>query len=192
MINFENKNMALTLTTPFPLGFKAPDFLLTETRTGKNLSLQEVKGDKATVVMFISNHCPYVKHVIDELVQLGIDYKDKGIGFIAISSNDPLKYPEDAPEKMRELAEKLNFPFPYFFDESQEVAKKYQAACTPDFNVFDKDLKCVYRGQLDDSRPGNEIAVSGKDLRLTLDSILLGKTISTNQKPSIGCSIKWR
>jgi peroxiredoxin len=184
--------MALTPTISIPLGFKAPEFTLLETRTGKILSLQDVRGEKATVVMFICNHCPYVKHVIDELVKLGNDYKNKGVGFVAISSNDAVKYPDDAPEKMGELAEQLNFPFPYLFDESQEVARKYQAACTPDFNIFDHELKCIYRGQLDDSRPGNGIPVTGKDIRLALDAIISGELPSHDQRPSIGCSIKWK
>ena len=184
--------MSLTPTTPIPLGFKAPGFTLPDTVSGDMLSLEEMTSDKGTVVMFICNHCPYVKHVIEGIVRLAEDYIPRGIAFIAISSNDVENYPDDHPEKMKELAEKLKFPFPYLYDESQEVAKTYSAACTPDFNIFDGDLKCVYRGQLDDSRPGNKIPVSGHDIRKALDALLAGDKISSDQVPSVGCNIKWK
>ena len=142
--------------------------------------------------MFICNHCPFVVHIREELVKLANDYQSKGIGFVAISSNDVVKYPDDAPEKMKILAEDVNFPFPYLYDESQEVAKAYEAACTPDFNVFDWHDRCVYRGQLDDSRPGNEIPVTGKDLRNVLEGLLQGQNEFPNQIPSVGCNIKWK
>ncbi len=180
-------------STMLPLGTEAPKFKLFDTVSEKQLSFDDVRGMKGTVVMFICNHCPYVKHVNEELVRLARDYTPRGIGFVAISSNNIEKYPDDAPDKMKETAEKLGYPFPYLFDESQDVARAYQAACTPDFFVFDKNDKLVYRGQLDDSRPGNDIPVSGKDLRKALDYLLEGKIIpEAEQKPSIGCSIKWK
>ncbi|MBI3950247.1 MAG: thioredoxin family protein [Acidobacteria bacterium] len=184
--------MAATSTMTMPLGTVAPDFTLPDTVTGKMISLNELKSDIATVVMFICNHCPYVQHVQHELVRLANDYQPKGISFIAISSNDIEAYPDDSPERMKEVAVRLGYPFPYLFDETQEVAKAYDVACTPDFYILDRDLKCVYRGQLDDSRPGNLIPVTGKDIRAALDNILSGKPVDPNQKPSIGCSIKWK
>jgi len=184
--------MSLTPTTPIPLGFAAPGFSLPDTVTGKIMSLDALKSDKGTVIMFICNHCPYVKHVIEALVEMANDYIPKGISFVAISSNDVENYPEDHPDKMKELAEKLHFPFPYLYDESQDVARAYHAACTPDFNIFDGAMKCIYRGQLDDSRPGNNVAVSGKDIRSALDCMLDGKSISPDQKASVGCNIKWK
>lgn len=184
--------MAATPSNMIPLGTIAPDFTLPDTVTGRMMSLQELKSEIATVIMFICNHCPYVQHVQHELVRLAKDYQPKGISFIAISSNDVVGYPDDAPDKMKEVAERLGYPFPYLYDETQEVAKAYQAACTPDFYIFDKDLKCVYRGQLDDSRPGNLIPVTGRDIRAALDSILRGEPVNPDQKPSIGCNIKWK
>ncbi|MGB6977390.1 MAG: thioredoxin family protein [Gammaproteobacteria bacterium] len=184
--------MAVTPSNMLPLGTHAPDFTLQDVVSKKTLSLNQLKSDKATVIMFICNHCPFVKHVQPELVKVSKDYQAKGIHFIAISSNDISEYPEDAPDKMNEVAEKLGYPFPYLYDDTQKVAKAYQAACTPDFYVFDKDLKCVYRGQLDDSRPGNNIPVTGKDLRAALDCILTNKPINSQQKPSMGCNIKWK
>jgi len=142
--------------------------------------------------MFICNHCPFVKHVNLQIVKLANDYIPKGIAFIAISSNDAKLYPEDSPEKMKEYAARLSYPFPYLYDNSQEVAKAYDAACTPDFFIFDRELKCVYRGQLDDSRPSNNNPVTGIDIRKALDAILSGKGVSKDQKPSIGCNIKWK
>ncbi len=183
--------MAATETIQIPLGYGAPDFTLLDTISGKELSIQELKGENATVVMFICNHCPYVKHINTELVRLANDYP-KGISFIAINSNDVKNYPEDSPENMKKMAAELGYPFPYLYDETQDVARSYFAACTPDLSVFDKDLKCVYRGQFDDSRPGNDIPPSGKDIRGTLDNILAGEPVSENQKPSIGCNIKWK
>jgi len=184
--------MARTLTTLVPLGFKAPHFILPDTVSGENVSLDDIKSDKATVIMFICNHCPFVVHIREELVNLANDYNSKGISFVAISSNDVNNYPEDSPEKMKDLADKLNFPFPYLYDESQEVAKAYEAACTPDFSIFDGNLKCVYRGQLDDSRPGNGEPVNGKDIRVALDAILNDQQVASDQKQSVGCNIKWK
>jgi thiol-disulfide isomerase/thioredoxin len=184
--------MARTPTTQIPLGFKAPDFVLTDTVTGKNYTLPMLKGNKGTVVMFICNHCPFVVHVREEILSIARHYLPKGIGFVAISSNDAAQYPDDAPDKMAELAQSENFPFPYLYDESQQVAKAYAAACTPDFSVFDENLICVYRGQMDDSRPGNQEPVNGKDLRHVLDCLIEKKTIPSEQKPSLGCNIKWK
>ena len=184
--------MVLTPTTQIPLGFDAPDFTLPDTISGKDLSLHDLASDKGTVIMFICNHCPYVKHVIKGIVELSNDYIPKGISFIAISSNDVENYPDDSPGKMKENAQRLGFRFPYLYDESQEVAKAYFSACTPDFSIFDGNLKCIYRGQLDDSRPGNNIPVTGKDIRKALDALLDGKEISKDQIPSVGCNIKWK
>lgn len=184
--------MALTSSKPFPLGSKAPDFKLPDTVSGKTLSLKDLKSDKAKVIMFICNHCPYVKHVNRGLVALANQYIKKGVSFIGISSNDAIKYPDDAPELMTEFAKKNNYPFPYLYDETQEVAKAFDAACTPEFYVFDQDMLLVYHGQMDDSRPSNNIPVTGKDLALALDLTLAGKPIQGVQKPGIGCGIKWR
>jgi peroxiredoxin len=184
--------MARTLSKMTELGLSAPDFYLPDTVSGKNISLDDVKGNTATVVMFICNHCPFVKHVNEELVKLGNDYKNKGIGFVAISSNDAINYPEDAPDKMKSVAQQLQYSFPYLYDESQDVAKAYHAACTPDFFIYDKDLKLVYRGQLDDSRPGNGIPVTGKDIRHTLDCLISDQPVPEKQRPGIGCNIKWK
>jgi len=184
--------MAATPSTMLELGTKAPDFELTDAVTGQKISLESLQSEQATVVMFICNHCPYVKHVRHELARLGEDYLEKGVSFVAISSNDVDNYPEDSPEKMKLVAEEWGLPFPYLYDESQEVAKAYMAACTPDFYVFDSNLKLVYRGQLDDSRPGNDVPVTGKDIRNALENILAGMPVSKNQKPSIGCNIKWK
>jgi peroxiredoxin len=176
----------------FPLGEKAPSFSLTDTVSGRTVTLDELKSDVATVIMFICNHCPYVKHVQHQLVQLARDYMPKGVSFIAINANDPEQYPDDSPERMKEVAKELGYPFPYLFDETQEVARAYQAACTPDFYIFDRELRCVYRGQLDDSRPGNGIPVTGESIRSALDSLLAGEPVTVRQKPSIGCNIKWK
>jgi peroxiredoxin len=184
--------MTQTPSKMMPLGTQAPEFTLPDAISGKNLSLHDLKGEFATVIMFICNHCPFVKHIEDELVRLGQEYPAKGVGLVAISANDVENYPEDSPEKMKKHAESLGYNFPYLYDETQAVAKSYDAACTPDFYVFDETLKCVYRGQLDDSRPGNNVPVSGTDLRRTLDSLLCGNQISLDQKPSIGCNIKWK
>lgn len=184
--------MAETPSKMLPLGTKAPDFNLHDTCTGKNKSLQDLKSDKGTVIMFICNHCPYVKHLQSKLVEVAKKYQKQGISFIAISSNDVVNYPADSPEKMKLEAEKNGYTFPYLYDETQQVAKAYQAACTPDFYLFDGDLKCVYRGCFDDSTPGNGRPVTGKDLSEALDDLLSGKVISSDQKPSVGCNIKWK
>jgi peroxiredoxin len=175
-----------------PLGTEAPAFDLPDTVSGKNLSLGELKGEKGTLIMFICNHCPFVKHVNPELVRLALDYQDRGIGFIAISSNDVENYPEDHPDKMRETAAREEYPFPYLYDATQEVARHYQAACTPDFYLFGPDLKLRYRGQLDGSRPGNEVPLTGEDLRSAMDCLLEGRPVPADQKPSLGCNIKWK
>ena len=184
--------MARTPSTMVALGTAASDFTLSDTVSGKNISLENVKGDVATIMMFICNHCPFVKHVNPELVKLANDYKDKGIGFVAINANDVLNHPEDSPALMTQVAKQLKYPFPYLYDESQEVAKAYDAACTPDFFIYDKDLRLVYRGQLDDSRPGNEIPVTGKDIRNALDCLVNDQPVPELQRPSIGCNIKWK
>lgn len=184
--------MALTSSSMLPLGSKAANFELLDTTSGKICSLAALKSSKATVIMFICNHCPYVKHIQKELILLAKDYQPKGISFIAISSNDAKKYPEDGPQEMAKLAKLLHYPFPYLYDETQSTAKDYKAACTPDFFVFDADLLCVYRGQLDESRPGNKIPVTGKSLRAALDNILLGNPVNSEQKHSVGCNIKWK
>jgi peroxiredoxin len=184
--------MAVTPSNMIPLGTVAPDFKLPDTVSGNTYSLQQLRGDKATVIMFICNHCPYVVHVNSEIIRLANDYMPKGVKFIAISANDAVAYPDDAPDKMKELAGRLGYPFPYLFDESQEIAKAYDAACTPDFYIFDKELKLVYRGQLDDSRPSTKLPLTGKDMREALDNLLSGKEIATLQRPSIGCNIKWK
>ena len=174
------------------LSTKAPDFVLPDTVSGKQLSLENIKGEVATMIMFICNHCPFVKHVNHELVKLANDYKNKGISFAAISSNDVINHPDDAPGLMTQVAKQLKYPFPYLYDESQETAKAYDAACTPDFFIYDKYLKLVYRGQLDDSRPGNDIPVTGKDIRQALDCLINNEPVLQEQRPSIGCNIKWK
>jgi peroxiredoxin len=184
--------MAQTPSNMLPLGTRAPAFTLPDTVSGQELSLDALKGTRGTVVMFICNHCPFVKHINDGLVIAASDYRHKGIAFIAISSNDAANYPEDAPDRMRAVAKKLGYPFPYLYDESQDVAKAYQAACTPDLYLFDANLACVYRGQFDDARPGNGVPVTGKDLRAAMDALLGGKAVSPAQKPSVGCNIKWK
>ena len=184
--------MARTPSNMIPLGTTAPNFNLLDTVSNTNLGLPDLKGSNGTVIMFICNHCPFVIHVNSQLVQIAKDYADKGIGFIAISSNDAINYPQDGPEKMQAHAEKEAYPFPYLYDETQEVAKAYDAACTPDIYLFNPQLKLVYRGQLDDSRPGNGIPVTGTDLRHALHCLLEGKENNKTQKPSIGCNIKWK
>ncbi|HLV15755.1 MAG TPA: thioredoxin family protein [Xanthomarina sp.] len=184
--------MARTSSNMLPLGTTAPPFNLMDTVTNKNYSLNELKGLKATVIMFICNHCPFVKHINTQLSQLAKNYKSKGVEFIAISSNDVENYPQDGPDKMKQNALEQEFIFPYLYDRSQEVAKAYKAACTPDFYVFNQDLKLVYRGQLDDSRPENNIPVTGNDIRHALNCLLENKENTNIQKPSIGCNIKWK
>ncbi len=184
--------MARTPSNMLALGTKAPSFELLNTVSDKQSSLNSLKGEKGTVIMFICNHCPFVKHVNQGIVSLANDYQPQGVAFIAISSNDVVNYPEDHPDLMKTTAAQEGFSFPYLYDETQEVAKAYDAACTPDFYLFDNNLELVYRGQLDDSRPGNGIPVSGKDMRTALDALLEGNTIPQLQKPSIGCNIKWK
>lgn len=184
--------MAATPTIQIPLGFDAPDFKLLEPTTGKFRSLSELRSNKATVIMFICNHCPFVKYVNKQIVEIANVYDKLGIKFIAISSNDVENYPEDSPERMKKVALEEKYPFPYLYDESQKVARNYDAACTPDFFVFDKNKELVYRGQLDDSRPGNDIPLNGKDIREVFESIINSRSIIINQKPSIGCNIKWK
>lgn len=184
--------MALTPSNSFEQGTMAPDFLLPDTISDKKISLNDVKGVNGTVAMFICNHCPFVIHVNEELVRLGNDYKDRGIGFVAISSNDIDNYPQDSPENMKLVAERLGYPFPYLYDESQDVAKEYNAACTPDFYVFDSELRSVYHGQLDSSRPESDVPVTGQDIRTVLDTLLAGEKYTGGERPSIGCGIKWR
>jgi peroxiredoxin len=184
--------MSLTSSNPFPPGSKAPDFKLPDTVSGRSLSLTDLKSDKATVIMFICNHCPYVKHVNKGLVELANQYIKMGISFIGINSNDTKRYPDDSPEQMTLVAKMNNYPFPYLFDETQEVARAYDAACTPEFYLFNKDMLLVYHGQMDDSRPSNNIPVTGEDLALAIDLALAGKPYQGIQKPGIGCGIKWR
>ncbi|MEO6346283.1 MAG: thioredoxin family protein [Aquaticitalea sp.] len=184
--------MAQTQSNMLPLGTKAPNFKLLDVISGQNVELEECKGLKGTVIMFICNHCPFVKHINSQLVRMAKDYKPKGIDFISISSNDVVNYPQDAPDKMKENAKNEGYIFPYLYDASQQVAKAYQAACTPDFFVFDNQMKLIYRGQLDDSRPGNNVPVDGKDIRNTLNALLNKQPINEIQKPSIGCNIKWK
>lgn len=184
--------MPETASTMLPLGTTAPDFNLIDTRTDCFVSLDECQSDIATVIMFLSNHCPYVKHIQNKLVSLTKTYKEKGIQFIAICSNDVEKYPTDSPEKMRLEANNHHYSFPYLYDETQEIAKAYHAACTPDFYIFDRTLRCIYRGRFDESTPGNYKPVTGKDLSDALDCVLAGKPLSQNQKPSLGCNIKWK
>lgn len=184
--------MAVTASNPFAIGTKAPDFTLPNVVSGENNSLTQLKGEEGTVVMFICNHCPFVLHVNNELVKIANDYQSKGINFIAISSNDVVNHPDDAPEYMKQRALELSYPFPYLYDETQETAKAYDAACTPDFYLFDSDLKAVYHGQLDSSRPGNNIPVTGTDLRNVMGLLLKGEANTELQKPSIGCNIKWK
>jgi peroxiredoxin len=184
--------MARTPSNMWALGTKAPDFALPNTIDNKTYSFDNISGKNGTVVMFICNHCPYVVHVMEGITALANDYQNRGIGFIAISSNDVVNYPDDDPSLMKETAKKYGFSFPYLYDETQDVAKAYDAACTPDFYLFDAEKTLVYRGQMDSSRPKNELPVTGKDLRTALDAMLSGKTIDTLQKPSLGCNIKWK
>jgi peroxiredoxin len=175
-----------------PLGTIAPDFRLKDTNSNYEYSFEDLKGTKGTLVIFMCNHCPFVLHVINEIVMIANDYRVQGIGVIAISSNDIEKFPEDSPEKMTEFAFQHKIDFPYLFDETQEVAKVFDAACTPDFYLFDNSDRLFYRGQLDDSRPNNGIPLSGNDLRSAIDAIIYNRTLKDTQKPSIGCNIKWK
>ena len=184
--------MALTPSQMVALGSLASTFTLPDVVSGKYLSLSDIQSPKATVIMFICNHCPYVVHINGELVRLANDYMPQGISFVAVSANDASAYPDDAPDKMKIVAEKLGYPFPYLYDESQVVARAYDAACTPDFFVYDKNLQLVYRGQLDSSRPNSPQPPDGSDMRAALDTLLTGGTPSGNQRPSMGCNIKWK
>ena len=180
------------MSTMLSLGTKAPDFKLTDVSTGKKISLSDFSKNRFLLVMFICRHCPYVKHVQGQLVEIGKAYQPQGVGIVAISSNDAEKYPDDSAESLREMAQSLGFTFPLCHDESQETAKAYRAACTPEFYLFNQNRELIYRGQLDDSRPNSGIPVTGKDLRGALDSALTGKPIPSEQKPGIGCNIKWK
>lgn len=183
--------MAMTPSNMMPLGTKAPSFGLLDTVSNTIKNLEELKGEKGTVIAFICNHCPFVVHVNPQMTRIAKEFLEKGINFVAISSNDVNNYPQDAPHLMKEKAEQEGYPFPYLYDETQEVAKAYDAACTPDFYLFDGDLELVYRGQFDSSRPGNGIPVTGLDLKDAMNALLDGREIDENQKPSIGCNIKW-
>ena len=175
-----------------PLGTAAPEFSLQDVVSGRVYSLDSFTGKPALLVMFLCRHCPYVQHIEHEIAKIGQDYADAGLGIVGISSNDPAHYPDDAPERLKEMAQRLGFRFPFCFDETQEVAKGYKAACTPDFYLFDAERRLIYRGQLDDSRPGSNKPVTGRDLRAAIDAVLAGKPVDLTQKPSIGCSIKWK
>ncbi|HUK92384.1 MAG TPA: thioredoxin family protein [Blastocatellia bacterium] len=184
--------MVETLSTMLDLGTQAPDFSLPDVVTGKTVSLATFEGKKALAVTFICRHCPFVKHVQHELARLGKDYLDKDVAIVAISSNDADNYPDDSPDSLREMARELGFTFPLCYDQTQATAKDYSAACTPDFFVFNGARELVYRGQLDDSRPGNKLPVTGKDLRAAIDAVLSDLPVAENQKASIGCNIKWK
>lgn len=184
--------MAATPSAMVELGTKAPNFSLPDTVSEKLISLEGIKSGNATVIIFICNHCPYVIHIVEQLSKLAKEYKKKDVNFVAVSSNDVINYPQDSPGKMKEFAVEFNFTFPYLYDETQGVAKAYQAECTPDIFVYNSDMKLVYRGQFDDSRPSKDTPVTGKDLRAALDNVLAGKTVDKNQIPSVGCNIKWK
>jgi peroxiredoxin len=184
--------MAKTLSTMLPLGTPAPEFALPDASSGRTVRLHDFEGRPALLVMFLSRHCPFVKHIQAELAKVCNEYVDRGLAAVAICSNDAESYPEDGPEGLRQMAAELNFRFPYLFDESQEVARAFVAACTPDLFLFDADRALVYRGQFDDSRPGNGVPVTGSDLRAALDAVLAGAEVPSEQRPSVGCNIKWR
>ncbi len=184
--------MALTPSNMLPLNTSAPNFDLPDVVSGSTKSLNDVQGSNGTVIMFICNHCPYVIHVQDQIASLADEYLKKGVGFVGISSNDVQNYPADSPDHLKAQAENVGFNFPYLFDENQEIAKKYDAACTPDFYVFNTDQKLVYRGRIDESRPNSGIPVTGKDLRSSLDKLINGEPQDNDQYPSIGCNIKWK
>ncbi|MGH2674792.1 MAG: thioredoxin family protein [Actinomycetota bacterium] len=179
-------------STMLALGTEAPDFALPDVTTGRTVRRSDFDGGKALLVMFTCRHCPYVRHVRQGLAELGRDYQDRDVAIVAISANDPEAYPEDAPESLAEEALEAGYTFPYLFDETQEVARAYSAACTPDFFLFDADRKLAYRGQFDSSRPGGDVPVTGEDLRQALDAVLAGLPVSQDQRPSVGCTIKWR
>jgi peroxiredoxin len=188
---FQILSMVAVNSTMLPLGTQAPDFHLPDT-TGKMVSLKDLKGKPALLVVFMCNHCPYVKHIRSGLAQLARDYLPRGVAIVGINSNDVANYPADSPAKMAEEVKAAGYLFPYLYDETQEVAKAYRAACTPDIYLFNQEQHLVYRGQLDDSRPGSSSPVTGKDLRMALDAVLANKDVSPQQKPSIGCNIKWK
>ena len=184
--------MSLTPSTMMELGTRAPDFALPDVRTGKKVSLSDFENRNGLLVIFMCAHCPFVIHVEEELARIGKDYEDKGLGIVGICANDAENYPDDSPEKLAAQASAIGFNFPYLHDDSQDVAKAYRAACTPDLFLFDKNQKLVYRGQLDDSRPGNEQPVTGADLRAAIDAMLADKPINPDQLPAVGCNIKWK
>jgi peroxiredoxin len=184
--------MALTASTMLALGTPAPSFALPDVVSGKTISLDTFAGKKALLVMFICHHCPYVVHVKDELARIGVDYGGRSVGIVAISANDAETHPADSPDGLREMAQQTGFRFPLCYDETQKVAQAYTAACTPDLFLFDEKRKLVYRGQLDGSRPKNDVPITGHDLRAALDAVLAGKPVSAEQKPSMGCNIKWK
>jgi peroxiredoxin len=184
--------MVLTASTMLPLGTTAPDFSLPDVVTGETISLKSFTDKEALLVIFMCQHCPFVKHLQDALAALGKDYENQPLGIVAISANDVANYPDDSPENLKKMATTLAFNFPVCYDETQEVAKAYTAACTPDFFLFDQGFKLVYRGQFDESRPSNEVTITGKDLRQAIDNVLAGNPVSTEQKPSVGCNIKWK
>nr|WP_067288391.1 thioredoxin family protein [Marinobacterium profundum] len=184
--------MSLTASTMMPLGTPAPDFSLLNVSSGQLSTLQDCTGAQGILIAFICNHCPYVHHIEDELIELAWDYQARGIAVVAISANDIESSPEDGPAGMQDRASAKGYPFPYLYDETQEIARAYNAACTPDLFLFDGQLKCVYRGQFDASRPDNDIEVTGKDLRRACDALFTGEPIDPNQTPSVGCNIKWK
>lgn len=184
--------MALTESNMLALGTKAPSFNLLDTIGGNQVSFNDIKGEKGSLIVFSCNHCPFVVHINNQLVSIANQYMSQGLGFAVISSNDVANYPDDGPDKMRLVAKVLKYPFPYLYDESQEVAKAYDAACTPDFYLFNNEDQLVYRGRMDGSRPGNDVPVTGADLRFAIDAMLLGVNEITPQIPSAGCNIKWK
>jgi len=184
--------MATEAQNTTPLGSLAPNFTLPDVVTGKSITLSELPPAKAYLVMFICRHCPYVVHVRGPILQLAQEFQPQGVKFLAISSNDAATYPEDAPDKLREMAVEHTFPFPLLYDETQEVARAFDAQCTPDFFLYDAERKLAYRGRLDDSTPGNGKPLTGKDLRTALEAVLAGQPVPEGQKPSLGCSIKWK
>jgi len=184
--------MVATASVMLALGTRAPQFELPDVASGKTVSLETFKDAQGLLVMFISRHCPYVQHVKEELARIGRDYAGRGLGIVAVSANDVASHPDDAPERLREMAEQLGFAFPVCYDASQSAARAYSAACTPDFFLFDSGRRLVYRGQLDDSRPGNDRPVTGSDLRRAVDAVLRGRPVPEDQKPSLGCNIKWK
>ncbi len=184
--------MVRTASTMLPLGTEAPEFELNDVVSQQTFSRDSFRGKDALLVMFICRHCPYVQHIKDELARLGKDFENSGLGIVAVSSNDPDSHPDDSPARLKEMAQQLDFRFPLLFDENQAVARAYAAACTPDFFLFDKQRRLVYRGQLDDSRPGNGKPVTGADLRRAIDAVLKARPVDSKQKASLGCNIKWK